>query len=43
MQDELMCAGRQGFGYVGVTVAETLIGGDEVVVITSRPRPAEEQ
>lgn len=37
MQKELQEAGDAGFEYVGVTVAETLIGGTEVVCILKRP------
>ena len=37
MQKELTEAGKNGFEYVGVTVAETAFGGKEVVVITRRP------
>ena len=36
MQKELGEAGDQGFEFVGVTVAKTLIGGDEVVSILRR-------
>lgn len=36
MQDELAEAGDQGFGFVGMTVAKTLVGGDEVVAILRR-------
>ena len=38
MQRELLEAGQAGFGYVGVTVAETALGGKELVVIVRRPR-----
>ena len=37
MQKELNEAGKEGFEFVGVTVAETAFGGKEVVVITRRP------
>lgn len=37
MQKELTEAGKNGFEFVGVTVAETAFGGKEVVVITRRP------
>lgn len=37
MQKELTEAGKSGFEFVGVTVAETAFGGKEVVVITRRP------
>lgn len=33
MQKELSEAGDRGFGFVGMTVAETLVGGQEVVAI----------
>jgi hypothetical protein len=36
MQKELAEAGAQGFEFVGVTVAETLVGGAEVVSILRR-------
>ena len=36
MQKELSDAGEQGFGFVGLTVAKTLVGGDEVVAILRR-------
>lgn len=36
MQKELGEAGEQGFAYVGVTVADTLVGGNEVVAILRR-------
>jgi hypothetical protein len=36
MQKELAEAGEQAFEFVGVTVAKTLIGGDEVVTILRR-------
>lgn len=36
MQKELGEAGEQGFGFVGMTVAKTLVGGDEVVAILRR-------
>lgn len=36
MQKELSEAGEQGFGFVGLTVAKTLVGGDEVVAILRR-------
>ncbi len=38
MQKELSEAGREGFALVGLTVAETAFGGNEVVCITRRPR-----
>ena len=38
MQKELSEAGAQGFGFVGVTVAETALGGKEVVSILRRSR-----
>jgi hypothetical protein len=38
MQKELSVAGAQGFAFVGVTVAETALGGKEVVSILRRPR-----
>src|SRR5512146_1248036 len=37
MQKELSEAGEAGFVFVGVTVADTAIGGAEVVVILRRP------
>jgi hypothetical protein len=40
MQKELSEAGREGFDLVGMTVAETALGGNEVVAITKRPRAA---
>jgi hypothetical protein len=48
LQKELAEAGEQGFGFVGLTVAQTAIGGSEVVAIfvgrfasreTASPRP----
>lgn len=36
MQKELGEAGDEGFGFVGMTVAKTLVGGDEVVAILRR-------
>jgi hypothetical protein len=36
MQKELDDAGTQGFEFVGMTVAETAMGGQEVVTITRR-------
>ncbi len=36
LQKELSEAGEQGFQFVGVTVAETLVGGSEVVAILRR-------
>ena len=39
MQKELTEAGRQGYSFVGVTVAETSFGGKEVVSILRRPKP----
>ena len=39
MQKELTEAGKQGYSFVGVTVAETSFGGKEVVSILRRPRP----
>jgi hypothetical protein len=38
MQKELQQNGDAGFDFVGMTVAKTGIGGEEVVVITRRPR-----
>ncbi|HYP28912.1 MAG TPA: hypothetical protein VE262_19520 [Blastocatellia bacterium] len=38
MQKELSEAGRQGYSFVGVTVAETAFGGKEVVSILRRPK-----
>jgi hypothetical protein len=38
MQKELSEAGGQGFAFVGVTVAETALGGKEVVSILRRSR-----
>ena len=43
MQDELGEAGAAGFQFVGVTVASTRFGGDEVVTILRRPVPGNEQ
>ena len=37
MQKEISDAGKEGFEFVGVTVAQTAFGGKEVVVITRRP------
>lgn len=37
MQKELTAAGEMGYQYVGVTVAQTALGGKEVVVITRKP------
>lgn len=36
MQKELAEAGEQGYEFVGLTVAKTLVGGDEVVAILRR-------
>jgi hypothetical protein len=36
MQKELAEAGEQGFEFVGVTVAQTVVGGTEVVSILRR-------
>ena len=36
LQKEVVEAGEQGFGFVGMTVAETAIGGAEVVAILRR-------
>ena len=36
MQKELAEAGEQGYEFVGMTVAKTLVGGDEVVAILRR-------
>jgi hypothetical protein len=36
LQKELSAAGDQGFGFVGLTVADTAIGGNEVVAILRR-------
>jgi len=47
MQKELAEAGDQGYGFVGMTVAKTLVGGDEVgllrtlVVHSDEPRAIE--
>jgi hypothetical protein len=38
MQKELSEAGAQGFGFVGLTVAPTALGGSEVVAILRRAR-----
>ena len=37
LQKELSEAGEQGYEFVGLTVAETAIGGSEVVAILRRP------
>jgi hypothetical protein len=37
MEKELKAAGAQGYEYVGLTVAQTAMGGNELVVITRRP------
>jgi hypothetical protein len=37
MEKELQAAARDGFIFLGETVAETAFGGDEVVVILGRP------
>jgi hypothetical protein len=39
VQKELSEAGQQGFGFVGLTVEKTLVGGDEVVAILRRKLP----
>ena len=39
MQAELREVGTTGFEFVGVTVASTAFGGDEVVAILRRPVP----
>ena len=36
LQKEIAEAGEAGFGFVGMTVAKTLVGGDEVVAILRR-------
>jgi len=36
MQKELAETGEQGFEFVGMTVAKTLVGGEEVVAILRR-------
>jgi hypothetical protein len=36
MQEELMEAGGEGFAIVGLTVAETAMGGSEIVTIMRR-------
>jgi hypothetical protein len=36
MQKELSEAGESGYEFVGMTVAKTLVGGDEVVAILRR-------
>ena len=36
MQKELAEAGDEGFGFVGMTVAKTVVGGDQVVAILRR-------
>ena len=41
MQDELREAGEAGFEFVGLTVASTALGGDEVVSILRRPVPSQ--
>lgn len=38
MQKELSEAGKDGFAFAGLTVAQTLFGGSELVVILSRQR-----
>lgn len=38
MQKEMLEAGRDGFAFAGLTVAETLFGGSELVVILRRQR-----
>jgi hypothetical protein len=38
MQKELSEAGAEGYEFVGMTVAKTLVGGDEVVAILKRKR-----
>ena len=42
MQKELSEAGAAGFQFVGVTVASTAFGGEEVVAILRRPIPSGE-
>lgn len=42
MQEELREAGAAGFDFVGVTVASTRFGGNEVVAILKRPIVVEE-
>lgn len=37
MAKELKAAGDQGYEYVGLTVGQTAMGGNELVVITRRP------
>jgi hypothetical protein len=41
MQKELDDAGAQGYAFVGLTVAETAMGGQEVVTITRRRAEAQ--
>jgi hypothetical protein len=41
MQKELNEAGKAGFAFCGITVAETSFGGKEVVTIVRRPRLAD--
>ncbi len=36
MQKELMEAGKEGYAYAGLSVSDTLFGGDELVVILRR-------
>ena len=38
MQKELLEAGKDGFAFAGITVAETFFGGSELVVILRRQR-----
>jgi hypothetical protein len=38
IQKELAEAGDEGYEFVGMTVAKTLVGGDEVVAILRRKR-----
>ncbi|MEE2638275.1 MAG: hypothetical protein VYE68_13715 [Acidobacteriota bacterium] len=40
LEEELSEAGQHSYEFMGLTVAETAFGGEEVVVITRRVRPA---
>ena len=41
MQDELREAGEAGFEFVGLTVASTRFGGNEIVSILRRSVPSQ--
>ena len=38
MEKELVAAGEQGYDVIGLTVAKTAVGGNELVSITRRSK-----